>query len=303
MPHARKYRKRGNKKNNYRRRGKRMSKLLDSKINTKFEVAAQRIARAEIAKNRVNLIFRRYLFGTYTPSTNAFAADTTDINHSGIFVNIGRILRADIDVDTAINVAADDPYTMLVDETNTGNGVAHGLYTQTSHGRMISDTVKITGISLSLRCYLKESSAQPTRQEAVLSYAIVRVQDDWQQNPVPLEPVVDEMLKWYPFGYTPALDTDPTVKNATRKIHTVLRGKLVFTPDDAGPRDKTIKRFVKFKTPWTYQVAPDEQIDNAIKYKTYLVLRSNIPDAAVGSVNEELFPKVWACTKLYYYEP
>lgn len=243
------------------------SKLLDTKINTAFEVRALAIAKAEAAKTRVRCIYRDFMQGNYNPATNAFS-DHVVINFTGQREELGPIPR----ISEADNISI--------------------------QGTRTADAIKVTGFGVDIKVSLEENQSLPLIQESIFVWRLVGVYDDWVSAPA--VPSVDELLKWYQFGYSPMLDVSPDPVHNTRKVKTFMKGKVFLRGHDAAPRDRTVSRYLKLKNPLLLEYNPDAaDPDVPLKWRFYFVCRSNIPDAH----DDNIAPRICSAIKLYYFQP
>lgn len=273
------YTKRGNreirgrrvKSSNRRNKTRSMSKakLLDKKINTIFEARAQEIAKKEISKNQVHCCFRTFDHGTYVEATNAFT-NLDQIGFNGSIHQVGQIPK-------------------------DSSGIDLNLFTH-----RFGNTVKLDGISLTIRAMVKESQQLPVIEDSVLSYAIVACYDNWAGGVALNSPTIPECLPFRAFGYTSILDLNPDPIDNTRKIRTFIKGKVTLRATDLTPKVKYAREYYKFKNPLTLSWDPDEvDSDIPLRYRFYLILRSNIPQLDATDIK----PYVATCCKFYFHQP
>lgn len=272
------------------------NKALTGKIDTALEKRMQEIAEAEIRKNLIRLCFRLYCFGTYTNATGVFDAGT-NINFTGKTVNIGRIIKCQVEQKAVVAAAANDPLTTNVDETNVMTGDPILAVSKDMHGRRLGDSVMLTGIAITIKARMPENASQPAIEESRLMYNLVSVYDDWETVGLASDPTIPQLLRIYPFGYSPLLDKVEDVQHTRRKLRFLEKGTHVFRAHDAKPYDATISIYHEFKNPVLYEFHPEDQNGTRpLKLKYFLTLRSNIPDAN----DKNIFPNVHVCTKMYY---
>lgn len=259
----RKYKKKRNRKGN-----KRLPKLLDKKINTALEVRMQQIAEKEVAQNRVHLCLRENPQGTYVPATNTFTV-RDEINFSGEITEIGLVPKAPLE-DISLQ------------------------------SKRTTNLIKITGFSIDLNVGMNENASQPKIRNSTLSYALVKVYDDWSEDPGAI--TVDEGLKWKTFGFSSLLDSNDITEISTRKISNIIKGSCNLRAHDAYPINKSVSKYVKLKNPITMEYQNEDDVSgitDPLKYRFYWVVRSNIPDAN----DKEIFPTLVSSIKMYYYQP
>jgi len=275
------------------------AKLLDKKINTAYEVAAKRIAQEEIAKNRVSLVKRDYIFGDYVPASNEYV-DGVSIDFLGKIVYISDIDL--IDNVTSVNVPKpDDPLTMD-NEALDLDGVNQIAPTQNPNGRRNNNTVIFTGVSLELRGKIERLlDADPMTYDNVkLQYEIIQEIPNVYNTPYVI-PTVQQLMAWRGFGYTPKIDADAEELIRTAKRKTLLKGTMMLNLSEGNTDIKFDKTYVKFKRPIKIQYALGDQngTDPILGGRIFLCIRSTVPNSA----HSKHKPIVHCATKLYYYEP
>lgn len=313
MPYARRKRY----KRKYRKKkGKAKYRQQMLSTNTVSQIA-RKIAKAEDRKNRITLVSRLYLFPenandpVYDMNSNEFG-NGLPIDYQGKMVRLMKIYPQDIRMAPLIQ-PLDDPLTAGNDSGAGDSGNAYGLAETTIHGHRTSETVKMTGCSIDIRVRLPpgfgetehdENNGGPKLFGAVkFRYAVVLWRNRAMDNPQ-THPDVRALLPWKGFGYSSALDIDHERYPKDDVIRTLLKGEVTLRQTDSHQVDRTIRRFVKLKTPVTFKWDVEDQAGLSSKsWRCYFVCRSNVPSVLANSPYDIVTPKVIAATKCYYYEP
>ena len=217
---------------------------------------------------------RSFPHGTYTPATNAFS-DYAVVDFDGSVTELGPI-----------------PF---VDATDAD---------QTIQGTRTTNIIKVTGFGLDLKVAVEENNQQPLIQDSILVYRLLGVYDDWNNPVAEGDPTINELIKWYRFGYSPLLDYSPIPSQDRRKIKTFMKGKVFLKGNDAFPRDQSVSRYVKLENPLTVQynnTTGDENVPH--RWRFYLAVRSNIPVATGDVAKENIKPRLASAAKVYYWQP
>lgn len=279
MPYKKKYNNSKNNKSYRKNNGKNgksyQSKLSDKKINTLVEKRMQEIARKEDNKNIVRQVLRQFPNGSYNYVTNAYTYAT--INHSGSCTEVCQIVKSD------------------------------GIGSRDVMGTRAGNALKIQSFQLLVRCQLPESSSgsdlAPIRYSN-LAYSLVAIYDDWNftgsgytVNPV----TITDCLPWFPFGYTPKIDTEVKPSADRRKVVKLLSGTVQLKASELYADTDTIKEFKQLKESieMLYLLSDSSTQQKPENWKFFLSFRTNVPDAE----SDDLKPRIVSCLKTFYTEP
>lgn len=249
-----------------------LGKLLDGKINTAVERRMVQIAQKEDRKQRDNRVIREFTHGSYDAATNEFV---------GLEIS---------------NVGTGHEFLHIKKKT--------GVSTLEPNGSRLGDSVRLSGMHFSMKSWLPENNSITNYETVTLNYAIVAVRDNWlpkagdTYSPQPVS--MDDLIPYYPFGYTPLIDKDESAGNRLKQFKVILKGKCFFKSSEVVARNHTIKKYVAFKKPWTINFSKDDGQDASSprEWKFYCALRASIP-ASMGS---DMKPNCCVCVKTYYHE-
>lgn len=300
------------KKANKRKYAVSKSRLLDKKINTLFEKRSKEIAQEEIAKARVTLIRRQYLFGEEGfPRSQDFASgvwgEGSQITWDGSVVEISNIPKSDIA--SQINVPQqDDPETnvneQLADMAADGQLQLHTV--APNHGERNTESVKVTGFSVAIRASVKRSGTlDPIYDGVFLKYSVVAVKND-DIDIVGWEPPAERVLPMKRFGYDGQLDLTELAETSLIKYKTLLKGKMHLKTSFNMGNVKIKEHHVKLPKPLLLSWNPlDQTGQRPNRVKLFFVIRSTIPapQGQQDDTYDEYYPTVNACVKTRYFEP
>lgn len=237
-------------------------KELTGRIDTAIERRMQRIAEQEARKAVVTLCLREFPQGDYDEETNAFSNHEV-VAFSGSITEIGIVLKANALADIDMN------------------------------GWRTSNIINVTGVSLNMRAYVKESYDQPARRDSILNYGIYAVYDDFTAVTNAIIP--NDLIPYKRFCYSSILDRSPNPVDNRRKVVNLINGKLLLKATDAFPVTDSVNVYKKCN--FRHQFLPLEaNEDDPMTWKFFLALRSNIPDLSPY----DIWPRVVTGTKFFY---
>lgn len=278
-------------------------KLMDKKINTLLERKMVSIANAEIHKNRIVLIKRKYHYLVYDPITNQYR-DGKEIDFPGDVQLLHDIPKMDINMVIAAP-GPDDPDTEEKEHVPPW-GAVHGMPTTPLQGTRQTDQVKLLSVTLGFRVLLKQTS-QIDRVLGVcrIKYAIVGIQDEdigTLSSPLVL-PSTKDLLPWKRYGYDRRLDIQDDVNQLKVKTRIFLKGSLDLKYNQNYNTEKFVTKFVKLNNPLLLTYDPVDQTGlTPTRWRIYLIFRSSVPRVQ-GYNFDNYYPVIHAWTKLNYYEP
>lgn len=330
-----------NGKRNYKKKYVRKNKRRNKKNTRPYKVSIQKLASkkidsllerrmVEIANsNRVSLISRKYLFGTFDVENNFIYSfgDISRNNWGGRVVELSNLPKTDVNFPTNIPEISDDVETTNINEAlGDQAGAQKGMILHTKNGRRSGDHVKINGITVSLfiqsmatnrtqSLQFENDEYKPTElpNEQLYCYtrirwAIVSVRSDLIIADPNYEPAANRLIKWNTIGFSNRLDTLAENETSNLKVKTLLTGSVSIRNELNNHNCKQVNRYVKFDNPLLIQYTPVSQTGKeVVKSKLYFVLRTNIPDHTdVAGVSldrlEYAYPGIFAITKLHYFE-
>lgn len=280
------------------------SKLMDNKINTAVEVRVKQIADKAVVDARRSWCSRKYCLGRYDKLTNVFTElnpIVSNVSWSGRIIELSNILQADVDSGPPHN-QADDPLTAN-NENLTGQGLAVGRYLQNFNGTRIKNEIFITGVQADIHTKVPRLNVNdPDDQEGCeIRYGFYLWRDEASVMATPLaKPDPRQLNKWRPFGYNKSIDTADEQTNEHYKTKHLVSGmhRLFYSTTKAD--QNTVRLSKRFDKPIRITYNPADMTGQlALNWKLYFVVMSDIPSTA-GMVT--LQPKIYACTKVYYYE-
>lgn len=311
-----------------------VAKLADKRINTLFERRARDIAKAEIKKSLVKLYDRNYYFGTVNKEANSVTGGRR-VFYDGFVQRICQIDKQDIN--QVLNAPDHEPDDAKMQEEVDGDGAVQGMLTQVSHGRRLTELIKIDGFTIGIkanmdRCpnefdhtlvgpnavgstawhqwFLRRPNGEFDRtlpETIIVRWSLVRVYDD--QAPVgPLIqtiPSVDSMLPLRPWGYTSALDSAQLNETLLIKKRTLCKGSFSFTASDTRNKDYTIKKWCGFKNPLTVKYLPaDQNGQQTVSSRFFFVMRSNVPQTTLTQLLDysPFAPRINLMIRTHYHE-
>lgn len=313
-------------------------KALSGRIDTAIEKRMQVIARKEAQANIVKLIDRNFYFGSCDHTTNHWRDLSLRLKFDGI---VQEILKIDkLDINQVLNAPDIDMSEPPEQKEQDADGSNQGMTTATHHGKRLGDTIKVTGLSLAMKLfadrtpdeyshmtaynannnpdYVGESAYHQwfTRQAngeydrylpetVTVDYGFYQVWDESAPaNPtIRPTPSVDQLLTKRPWGYSAALDDFSNQQSAWTKKKCLMKGSLSYQLRASVNRDKTIKRFVRFKTPKTVKFLPEDQNgEQKMTSRFFFCARSNIPQTTGTQVLDysPFAPRVALCIKSHY---
>jgi len=272
------------------------SKRVDNSAERIIKIIAKREAETAIAKSKVRLISRKFLFSTYDPVTNQHGGAVA-MDYSGVVIPLSRLRQTDVEFIGAIQAQEIDESKQAESAEATGLGV--GVIDTSSHNYRVGSFAKFEAFQLHLRSYMRrlvETNPSQAYDNAVLWWKLICVTaseidgTDWRPN-------IEDVMVLRSWGFNSKLDLPEVVPHAACgvKYRTLCKGSMSFHPTTLAPVQKNFDRYYKFKRPVLVNYDPlsqtGEQSDKAI----FLCMKSNIPvafnDAKVS---------VSACTKLFY---
>lgn len=328
MANGTKYNKR-NRKKKYMRKNRRnykksnksykvsIQKLASKKIDTLFEKRMVEIANS----NRVSLISRKFLFGTYDKTNNFISSfgDVVKNNWLGRVVELSNIPK--IDLNFVVNAPQiDDPDTQFNENSGDPDGAQQGMVTQSNHNRRQGDSIKVHGISVQMICQMLPYIHTETNHEVVgawpgsenypkttIKWSVVSVRNVDNATPN-IEPEAYNVIKMHTYGYSNRLDTDEADDTALYKYKTLMNGTINMFSSYDRHKSYNVTRYLKFNEPLIIQYAPTSQNGQVcLKDKLFFCLRTNIPNAAdIGGLADDTltyaYPRIFTITKLHYYD-
>lgn len=289
-------------------------RLASKRVDTLVERRMQEISKAEIEKQKVTLILRKQWFGTYNASTNAFGPGTR-IDYGGLITQLSDIPVVDIEF-VQNNAAADNPLSVqgmgsqpfgsAPNEAADGDGVGQGQSDLAPHGRRQSAQVRCKSVTVGVRIYVPpmetdDDASFPDYDGCWLHLAVVAVRS--ANNSIAGNvgwPQPASVLTMPRFSYDRFLDPIEDNNSAHVKFRTILKEK-VFMPFSNAKCNVKFKEWTRKYTKILQYHPEDQNGENCLKDKLFLVLRSDIP-AGIGESHTKYKPVVTAFTKLRYYD-
>lgn len=328
-------RKRSYKKRSYRPRKKykvSVSKLRDKKINTLFEVRAKAIAKAEIAKSIVKLYDRRYHFGKVDPYANSVTGGIR-LFYDGIVRRVAEIDK--VDINQPLNNPDSDPTDAKMQEEVDADGAVQGMPTEVSHGKRLTELIKIDGFSVHIkaamdRCpdefdhnavgpnavgnaawhawFIRRPNGELFYQlpeTIIVKWSLVRVYDDQSQLAPIIQsiPSVESMLPYRRWGYNSALDLDLANETLLLKKRVLCKGSFSFRAYNN--KEITIKKYCHFKNPLTVKYLPEDQNgQQTVSSRFFFVMRSNVPQQTLTQLLDysPFAPRINLMVQTHYHE-
>lgn len=311
-----------------------VGKLASKRVDTLIERRMQEIAKKEIKKSIVKLYDRNYYWGTVDKEANAVTQGRR-VFYDGIVQRICQIDKQDIN--QVLNAPDAEPDDAKMQEEVDADGAVQGMFTQTMHGRRVSDIIKVDGFTVSIksfmdRCpnefdhggagpnavgnaawhqwFLRRPNGEYDRilpETIIVKWALVRVYDD--QAPlgpiIQTIPTVESLLPFRPWGYTAALDDDLKNETLLIKKRTLCKGSFSFRADDTRNKDKTITFYKGFKNPLTVKYLPEDQNgQQTVSSRFFFVMRTNVPQQTLTQLLDysPFAPRFNLCIRTHYHE-
>lgn len=274
-----------------------MSKAYDSRI----EKVIARVSRQEIQKGMEKLVYRQYLFGTYNMTTNAFQYPGTRVSYSGLIQPLARIQMMDNAVTNAPVVVPPSAQPYQTPPTYVNPGTQLIAKKGSLDGFRVGSWIKVHGISLQIRVIQEQLDLAPLipAYEAATLYWTLK--SCWYPgSDLPnAAPSADEMCAVPRFGYNSKLDTVEATEEFQLRKRNHANGKIKLNISQFKTNEAFIFRYVDLSDkPLLIQYADADQVGaEVIRFKPFLTLRSNIPNAAANSI---YMPMIWANTKVHY---
>lgn len=291
------------KKKDYKRKYNiNLGKLKDSKINTIIEKKMQQIALDEASKLVQKLIFRKFLFGTYDPYTNA-AQLGSPIDWNGQntpLCNIQKVDNATMLTVPPVNVpTTDTPSTW----TNPGSNLIGNLTGYDGFRR--GNIIKVHGIGLHFKVAMAsvpfdktETFARP--DNVVLYWNITRTMYEGQEL-AEVRPSPKDCLNIPIFGFSKRLDYAASYVSLPSEIRrqVVASGKIKMRTSTTSAYTIDKKVYIDLSNkPFTVQYHHADQNGTVIEgMKPMFNVRSNVCDIPEY---DDYRPRLRACIKTYY---
>lgn len=267
------------------------TKAYDSRI----EKVIARVARQEVQKGALKLVYRQYLFGPYDISTNTFTLGTR-CHFSGHVQALARIQKSD--GATAVRVIAGaQPYQTPATWVDPGTNVIAPITGM--DGFRMGDWIKIHGFSLSLRLQQdKVAMALPDYEHAYVYWKICSTYYVGS-DATDAAPDAEDLLTLPRFGFTSKLDSTLVTDKLEKKTRTHARGKIKMRISSLQTNVAFMNRYIDLSNkPLKVEYAAlDQNGANVIRFKPFLVIRCSIPNTVAGQPYQ---PLLHACTKVHY---
>lgn len=269
---------------------------MDRKINTAAEVAAQRIARAEIAKQDVNLLYRQYLFGAYNMTTNAWTLGTR-ISFEGISTPLSAIQKIDAVSSVKILPAANanqTPATWI----NPGTNVV--AMVNPMDGFRQANEIKVHGVTFGVRAWLPQLTAiqDPVFEHSVLHWRVSSANYHDMELVASL-PSPEQLMPMKRFGYTAKLDAAELSESQNFKSKILGQGTIRLRHSTLAADVKLRQYYLNLRdSPVRVRYDPlDQNGQEVTSNKLFLTLRSSVSTGA-GFVYQQ--PIVNCFAKVHY---
>lgn len=269
------------------------TKALDSQM----ERVIARVARQEDMKLKQRLIFRQYLFGSYSRVTNVFAPGRK-IDFAGAVVPLAQIQMQDnATVPTQIPVPNPNqhpstwihPGVNVISALRSYDGFRRGMW------------ISIQGLSIEIRSKVAALAAvaSPLFDTCSLKYRVILAM--WEGSDITdARPDMDDLGSYIKrFGFSTKLNITAFEEIKDFKVKTLFKGKLVMRCNTVNSDVKFRSHYVDFsKKPVKIQFYDGDQNGRRVtRWKPFIVFQSDIP---AGSAYDDYKPEIHCCTKLYY---
>lgn len=268
------------------------TKAYDSRI----EKVMARVARQEDKKNQIRLQYRQYLFGPYNMATNVFTG-STPVHYTGVIQALARIQK--LDNSTAVaQVPIAQPFQTPATFVNPGANVIAPVTPR--DGFRIGELIRVHGISFNMRVWAKylypPIAPGPTYESCMVYWKIVACVYEGSEF-ANSAPTPEEMLSIPRFGYSAQLDSEADLQSSMMRKKTLMQGKVRMSLSETRADVKFVNRYLDLSAkPLKIEYLLADQIGcEVLKWKPFLVIRSDIPDAL-----PIYQPGVQCCVKLHY---
>lgn len=265
------------------------------KYDSRIEKVIARVARQEVLKNVMKLVYRQFLFGTYDMATNVFGPGTR-VHYTGHIQSLARIQKLDNSTMTTI-APSPQPYQTPSTYLNPGTNV---IAPSTSmNGFRVGDWVKCHGISINLRLKTDEILlVAPEYEHCYVYWACVACiypgSDATDAKPDP-----EDVLSIPRWGFSRKIDSTQVTDKLEKKTRTIAKGKVKIPLSSLNCNIAFVNRYIDLsKNPLKVEYGTlDQNGANRTRWSPFFVIRSNIPNAAAYVTYQ---PTVHAVTKFHY---
>lgn len=269
-----------------------------SAYDSRIEKVMARVARKEDLKQQERYQYRQYLFGAYDINTNRFGIGS-NLHFDGFVQAVARVQKMDASTLAAIPPAA-QPFQTPATWQPPGANVVAATAESGMNGFRLNNRIIINGISFSLRALTEKllPGVIPEYEHAHIYWKLCATFYEGSEA-VNSKPDPADLLSIPRFGYSKKLDFTEDLISSTKRVRVFGSGKLKIKCSSLNSNVLFFNTYVSLaKKPLEVHYDNlDQNGAQVIKWKPFLVLRSNIPQAAALSI---YMPRVWATTKIHY---
>lgn len=267
------------------------------KYDSRIEKVIARVARQEISKNIEKLIYRQYLFGPYSMTTNVFGGGKL-VDYSGVVCPLAQIQVVDnktIPTVIPVNNPNQNPQTWQAP------GVNVIAAQQEYDGFRRGSWVNIHGVHVEIRAAVSALSAvaAPLYDSVQLRYKIILAQWEGSDLSDARPDLEDTKTMVKRFGFSSKLDLAAYEESKDFKLRTLHKGLIMMRCNTLNSDVKFHSKYVDLsKRPIKIEYNEGDQSGRRIvRWKPFIVFQSDVPAGAGYDVYK---PLVHCCTKLYY---
>lgn len=292
---------RGKKKGRKSRKGKVLKisnhQASTKKYDSKVEKIIARVARQEDQKAKEKLIFRQYLFGPYSPTTNVFLGGLI-LDFGGVVAPLAQVQKHDIS--TAVTIIpqpnpVQNPSTWVSPGTNvlamqkSYDGFRRGMW------------IKIHGISVGIRCHLNALSAvaEPLMDSVDVHWKVFQSMYTGSEFTDSKPDLMESGCMAPRFGFSTKLDIAAFGDTKNRKNRTVYRDKFTMRVDQLRSDTKFKFKYIDLSNrPLLVQYNNlDQSGRQVLRWKPFIAFQATAP---IGNASVSYKPIINCFTKIHY---